>query len=93
VIQRLIAGIAASINPASPRRVVFGIVWTVIDSLLAFSAYRLLTAPPSRSRSAALGCLAVSVLGVAAHPWTMFGRRRQDEATAVTAGMQQPPIF
>jgi hypothetical protein len=45
------------------------------------------TAPPSASRSAALGCLAVSVLGVAAPPWTMFGRRRQDEATAATAGM------
>jgi translocator protein len=70
----------------TPPGVVFGIVWTVIDSLLAFSGYRLLTAPPSRSRSAALGCLAVSVLGVA-HPWTMFGRRRLDEATAVTAGM------
>ncbi len=71
----------------TPPGAVFGIAWTILDSLLGYSGYRLMTSRPSRSRSAAFCFWALSLTGVVAHPWTMFKRRRLDEATAVTAGM------
>jgi tryptophan-rich sensory protein len=71
----------------TPPGAVFGIAWTILDTLLGYSGYRVMTARSSPSRSAALILWAVTILGVAAHPWTMFRRRRLDEATAVTAGM------
>jgi translocator protein len=71
----------------TPPGVVFAIAWTVLDSVFGYSGYRLLIAPPSRSRSAALAFWALSVLGVPGYSWLMFGRQRLDLATSVTAGM------
>jgi translocator protein len=58
-----------------------------VDTLLAYSGYRLMTARPSRSRSIALVFWALNVIGIPSHSITLFGRRRLDEATLVTAGM------
>jgi translocator protein len=71
----------------TPPGPVFGIAWTILDSLLAYSGYRLMTARPGHSRSAGLVFWALNVVGIPSHSITLFGRRRLDEATAVTAGM------
>jgi translocator protein len=71
----------------TPPGAVFGIAWTILDTLLAYSGYRLMTARPCRSRSIALVFWALNVVGIPSHSITLFGRRRLDEATLVTAGM------
>ena len=73
-----------SFTPPGP---VFGAAWTALDTLLAYSGYRLLTAPPSPRRSTALGAWSLNLLGVAGFSWVLFGRRRLGEALGVTAGM------
>jgi translocator protein len=74
----------SKLTPPGP---VFGIAWTILDTLLAYSGYRLMTARPSRSRSAALVLWALNVVGIPSYSIALFGRRRLDEATLVTAGM------
>ncbi len=71
----------------TPPGPVFGIAWTALDALLGYSGYRLLTARPSRQRTAALSFWGLNLLGVASFSWVMFGRRQLGEATGVTAGM------
>ena len=62
-----------SYTPPGPA---FGIAWTVLDSLLAFTGYRLLTARPQPARTYALGAWGVSVGSIAAQPWLFFGRKQ-----------------
>ena len=71
----------------TPPGPVFGVAWTFLDGLLGYAGYRLLTRPASRARTAALGLWGLNVLSVAGYSWVMFGRKRLDEATGVTAGM------
>lgn len=71
----------------TPPGPVFGVAWTGLDALLGYAGYRLLTRPASRARTAALGLWTLNVLAVAGYSWVMFGRKRLDEATGVTAGM------
>ena len=73
-----------SFTPPGP---VFGIAWTALDALLGYAGYRLLTARPSPTRTAALSFWGANVLGVAGFSWVLFGRKRLGEATGVTAGM------
>jgi benzodiazapine receptor len=73
-----------SFTPPGP---VFGVAWTVLDALLAYSGFRLLTAPSSTRRTAALGAWVVTLIGIGGFSWVLFGRKRLDEALGVTAGM------
>ena len=73
-----------SFTPPGP---VFAVAWTMLDALLGYSGYRLLTAPPSRRRNAALGAWGLNLLGVGGFSWVLFGRKRLGEALGVTAGM------
>lgn len=73
-----------SYTPPGP---VFGIAWTGLDILLGYAGTRLLSAPRSPARSAALAAWGTNLLGIAGYSWAMFGRRRLDEGLGVTAGM------
>ncbi len=73
-----------SFTPPGP---VFGLAWTGLDTLLGYSGYRLLLAPPSRRRTVALLAWTATVLGVGGFPLVLFKRKRLDEALGVTLGM------
>ncbi len=73
-----------SFTPPGP---VFGIAWTLLDTLLGYAGYRLLTSEPSSRRNLALGAWAMNLLGVAGFSYVLFGRKRLDEALEVTVGM------
>ncbi len=59
----------------TPPGPLIGATWGILDVLLTVSGSRLLSAPRSDSRRAALAGWALSVLGVAVHPLLFFGRR------------------
>jgi tryptophan-rich sensory protein len=71
----------------TPPGPVFGIAWTLLDTLLGYSGYRLLTARPSVARQTALGLWGLNVLGVGSFSWVLFGRKRLDAATGVSGAM------
>ncbi len=71
----------------TPPGPVFGLAWTALDALLGYAGYRLMAARPSPMRNAALGFWSLNVLGVGGFSWVLFGRRRLDAATGVSAGM------
>ena len=73
-----------SFTPPGP---VFAVAWTGLDTLLGYAGYRLLIAPASRQRTAALGAWATNILGIGGFSYVLFGRRRLDEAFGVTLGM------
>ena len=78
-----------SFTPPGP---VFGAAWTALDALLAYSGYRILSAPSGRSRMAALSFWGGNVAGVAGFSYVLFGRKRLDQATGVTLGMAATAI-
>ena len=85
---RTAAWYAALRKPSyTPPGPVFGLAWTALDALLAYSGYRLLTAPASPRRTAALAAWSSNLLGIAGFSWVLFGRKRLGEALGVTAGM------
>ncbi len=71
----------------TPPGVVFGLVWTGLDALVGYAGYRLLTAPRSGARTAALGTWGLNLLGIGSFTWVLFGRKRLGAATGVTAAM------
>ena len=73
-----------SYTPPGP---VFGAAWTVLDGLLWYSGFRLLSRPAQPRQRLALGLWGLSVMGVGGFSWVLFGRKRLDEALGVTAGM------
>ena len=73
-----------SYTPPGP---VFGAAWAVLDGLLWYSGYRLLSRRLQPRGNVALGFWGLSVLGVGGFSWVLFGRKRLDEALGVTAGM------
>ena len=73
-----------SYTPPGP---VFGVAWSLLDGLLCYSGYRLLTSPPKPERHLAVGFWTATVLGVGGFSWVLFGRKRLDAALGVTAGM------
>ena len=85
---RTAAWYAALRKPSfTPPGIVFGLAWTGLDALLGYAGYRLLTAPPSPKRTAALSAWASNLAGIAGFSWVLFGCKRLDEALGVTAGM------
>ena len=73
-----------SFTPPGP---VFGIAWTLLDGLLGYAGYRLLLAKRSNARTTALSFWGLNLLGVSGFSWVLFGRKRLDEATAVSLAM------
>jgi benzodiazapine receptor len=73
-----------SFTPPGP---VFGVAWTLLDGLLGYAGYRLLTAKPSVARTTALGLWAANVVGVGSFSWVLFGRKQLGEATGVAGAM------
>ncbi len=85
---RTAAWYAALRKPSyTPPGPVFGIAWTGLDTLLGYSGYRLLLAPPSQRRNLALLAWTANVLGVGGFSWVLFKRKQLDEALGVTLGM------
>ncbi len=72
---------------ATPPGPVFGLVWTGLDALIGYAGYRLLASPRSGARTAALGTWGLNLLGIGSFPWVLFGRKRLDAATGVSAAM------
>ncbi len=71
----------------TPPGPVFGIVWSGLDALFGYSGYRLLIAPASGRRTAALIAWAVNLSGIAGFSFVLFGRRQVGEAFGFTASM------
>jgi len=73
-----------SFTPPGP---VFGAAWTVLDGLLWYSGYRLLSRRSKPGSGAAAAMWGLTVLGVGGFSWVLFGRKRLDAALGVNAGM------
>ena len=71
----------------TPPPPAFAVAWTALSGLLAFSGYRLMTAPPSQARRVALAAWSSNLAGIAGFSWVLFGRKRLDEAFGVTVYM------
>jgi len=71
-------------NPPGP---VYGVVWTILDGLLAWSGYRLLRAEKSCCRTAALILWALCVAGVAGFPFFVFRKRQLGTGLAICVGL------
>lgn len=71
----------------TPPGPIFGIAWTMLDGLMWYSGYRLLSARASTAKRIALGAWVASVVGIPSYPYVFFGRRRVDEGLGVTASM------
>ena len=69
----------------TPPGPAIGAAWSVLELLLAASGYRLLRAPRSGARNAAVGSWALTLAGLAGYPWLFF-RRKQLGASAVASG-------
>ncbi|EHH67473.1 hypothetical protein GMO_24680 [Gluconobacter morbifer G707] len=71
-------------NPPGP---VYAVVWTMLDSLLAWSGYRLLRAESSPGRTLALSLWALCVVGIASFPFFVFRKRELGTGLAICIGM------
>ncbi len=71
----------------TPPGPVFGIAWTALDGLLAYTGYRLLNKRPNGARRLALGAWVLTLSGLPAFQWRFFGAHRSDEALGVSATM------
>ena len=71
----------------TPPGPVFGLAWTALDGLLAYTGYRLLTRQPSHAKRWALGAWMLTLFGIPAFSWRFFGARQADEALGVSATM------
>lgn len=71
----------------TPPGPVFGVAWTVLDGLLAYTGYRLLSRSPSSKRGLALGAWVVTLFGLPGFSWRFFGAHHSDEALGVSATM------
>lgn len=71
----------------TPPGPVIGAVWTALDVLLAISGTRVMVAPSSPMRSAALGFWSLNLAGIAGYPWVFFGRKRLGASIAVSGAM------
>lgn len=73
-----------AIQPPDP---VIPVAWGLIDSALAFAAYRLLRRPSSGPRNRALGLWAFNVGMIGGWSALFFGRRHLPASTAAAAAM------
>ena len=73
-----------SYTPPGP---VFGVAWTILDGLMWFAGYRLLTRRRSPARQRAIAAWLANVLGIGGYSWVFFGQKRPDAALGVTGAM------
>ena len=78
-------------SKANPPSQVFGPVWTVLYSAIAYSGYRVWSKPPSPARTRALG-LWVAQLALNASWSPLFFGAHNPKAAAVVAGAMVPTI-
>jgi translocator protein len=71
----------------TPPGAVFGLVWTGLDTLVGYAGYRLLIAPRSGRRAAALGVWGLNLLGIGSFTSVLFGRNRLGEAAVLSTAM------
>ncbi len=62
-------------------------VWGTLEVLLAATGYRLLRAPRSMTRGAALASWGVTLAGLAGYPWLFFGKKRLGASTLASGTM------
>ena len=67
----------------TPPGPVFGGAWAVLYPLLGWAGYRLLTAPSSTPRTAAITAWAANVAAIGAHPYVLFRRKQLGASTAL----------
>ncbi len=73
-----------SYTPPGP---VIGAAWGGLELLLAGAGYRLLRAPRTEARNAAVGSWALTLIGLAGYPWLFFGRKQLGESAVASASM------
>lgn len=73
-----------SFTPPGP---LIGAAWGVLELLLAGSGYRLLRAPRTEARAAAVGSWALTLVGLAGYPWLFFGRKQLGESAVASGSM------
>ena len=73
-----------SLTPPGP---LIGAVWGTLELLLAGAGYRLLRAPSTEARNAAVGSWALTLIGLAGYPWLFFRRKRLGESAVASASM------
>lgn len=71
----------------TPPPIVFGLAWPLIETSLAWGAYRLLRRPSAPERNTALAVLLAEQAGLAAWNELYFGRRRLGAGTVAAAGL------
>ena len=70
-------------SPLTPPGPVFGGAWGLLYPLLGWAGYRLLSAPASPQRSQAIAAWGWNIVGIAAHPYLLFGRKKLGPSTVV----------
>lgn len=73
-----------SYTPPGP---VVGAAWGALELLLAGVGYRLLRAPRTEARAAAVGSWALTLVGLAGYPWLFFRRKQLGESAVASASM------
>jgi translocator protein len=73
-----------SYTPPGP---LIGAAWGTLELLLAGAGYRLLRAPGTEARSAAIGSWALTLIGLAGYPWLFFRRKQLGSSTVASASM------
>ncbi len=71
----------------TPSGRVIAPAWGILELLLAGTGYRLLQAPGTQARSAALGSWCMTLLGLAIYPWLFFGRKRLGTSALASGAM------
>ena len=71
----------------TPPGPLIGAAWSVLETLLAGTGYRLLRAPPMGARGAALGAWTLTLVGLAGYPWLFFRKKRLASSTAAAGTM------
>jgi len=64
-----------------------GAAWGTLELLLAGAGYRLLRAPRTEARSAAVGSWVLTLIGLAGYPWLFFRRKQLGSSTVASASM------
>lgn len=71
----------------TPPGPLIGAAWGVLELLLIGTGYRLLRAPRTEARNAAVGAWGLTLLGLAGYPWLFFSQKRLTSSTVASAAM------
>jgi tryptophan-rich sensory protein len=66
---------------------VIGPVWITLEVLLATTGYRLLRAPSTPLRAAAVASWGMTLVGLAGYPWLFFRKKRLAASALTSASM------